>query len=179
MPLSDRQIIVWAKDGGIEPFAQQNVNPASIDLRLGNLWIDFEVPDKIIYSDIITLYPRSLRVELHNTLCKWLPLKRKPTALLAITLERIVMPDWLAGEVKLKTTPTRLGLGHPIADWVDPGYEGHLTLMLHALKQITLMEGRKVCQLVLWPGSRVDKPYRIHGHYMNQDKPTLAWTEKR
>jgi deoxycytidine triphosphate deaminase len=122
-----------------------------------------------------------LRVEIHNALCKLfrLPKERMPTALLAITHERIIMPASLAGEIKLKTTPTRKGLGHPIADWVDPGYEGHLTLMLHAVKEIKLFHGQEICQLVLWPvDGNVVKPYGKTGHYMNQVHPTLAWDKE-
>ena len=183
MPYNDTQIFEWADAGGISPFQHDNINPASIDLRLGAQWVDFEYPAKLIFATHMILYPRTLRVELHNTLCRWLPdgyAWRRPTALLAITWESVCMPDNVAGEVKLKTTPTRKGLGHPIADWVDPGYCGHLTLMLHAVKQIELRWQDKVCQLVMWPMDKAAaKPYRDTGHYMNQQWPTLAWDEEK
>lgn len=180
MPLSDLEIISWAEQDGISPYFPEDINPASIDLRLGCDWIDFEDPKHKIQSlSAITLYPRTLRVELHNMLCKWLPIRRKPTAILAITRQWIRMPSNVAGEIKLKTTPTRKGLGHPIADWIDPGYNGRLTLMLHAVKEIRLAYNQKICQLVLWPMNQAAyNPYAVHGHYMNQAVPMIAWDEE-
>lgn len=181
MPYNDAQLMRWAKSGGIIPYDRAYVNPASVDLTMGNEWIDFERPGVTIVGDVITLYPRSLGVELYNMICDRIPMLstyRKPTAILAVTAQWIVMPGNAAGEIKLKTTPTRKGLGHPIADWVDPGYAGKLTLMLHAVKQLTLKAGQRVCQLVVWPmENHPVNTYRYTGHYMHQDAPTLAWDE--
>ena len=154
------------------------INPASIDLRLSNQWRDLEAPDVVRISNYITLYPRTLRVEIHNWLAKLFKLERKPTAILASTLESIIIEPDQAASIKLKTTPTREGLGHPIADWVDPGFMGQLTLMLYANKEITLRTGSRLVQMVIFKlDGPVANPYGILGHYQDQRGPTPSWRE--
>lgn len=168
--LCDNSLIEFIKSGGIKPSEMSNVNPASIDLRIGSDWYDIsdKIP-KLLHTYAVTLYPRTtLNV-----------LLRRTTLLLATTLEIVKMPANMYGMIKLKTTPCREGLGHPIADWIDPGFEGQLTLMLHAFKEIKLLAGQRICQLVIGNlDERCLMPYVHNGHYMNQRGPTLSWRHK-
>lgn len=165
----------------VDPWDITNLNPASLDLQLGNEWIDISdsKPERFT-SDVVTIYPNSTILQLYRKLrrvLKFLP--RRPSLLLATTVETISIPDNVYAMVKLKTTPCRRGLGHPIADWVDPGFSGKLTLMLHAFKPVNLCSGQRVCQLVF---GTMQLPaavsYRVKGHYNNQTGPTLSWREK-
>lgn len=180
MVLPDHKIIDWASEGGIRPFCVDNVNPASIDLRLGRYWRDFDYQSNLIESDTFTLYPKTTMVDFWNMLAdSWigrvLRLERKPTMVLAITEEWINVYNGLAAMIKLKTTPAREGLAHPLADWVDPGYSGKLTLMLTAHKRMTLEAGRPIIQLVIEEMEQCNIPYHVRGHYNNTSVPTGSW----
>lgn len=182
MILNDREIYNWATyRGGIFPYRYDCLNPASIDLTYSGHWIDADDKSGTIRYGDVTIYPRSLSVEIWNFFANILNRDlRKPTMVLATTNEIIKMFPDTAGEVKLKTTPTREGLGHPIADWIDPGYTGKLTLMLTANRVFTLEAFDKFCQLVIHQVILVEKPYGEHGvgHYMNQMKPTRSYREE-
>lgn len=171
MFLSDREIKEWARNGGIYPYVEDHVNPASIDLTLGREWRDLEFPDITNSSDRVIIYsPLDVSI-----LSKYNSLKSMPTAILAITEEWVEIPDNMVGMIKLKSTPSRLGLAHPIADWVDPGYKGKLTLMLNAVKTLTLPVGIRVVQLTLCKLSgSVERSYAQTGHYNYQTSPTIA-----
>src|SRR3990167_2774821 len=168
MYLTDSEIYEWAEEGGIIPFRPEHINPASIDLCLGSEWRDIEYPNTLNTPDkdgnicIFKASDRNSHIHL-------------PSAILAITEEWINIPDNMVGQIKLKSTPTRMGLGHPIADWIDPGYEGKLTLMLNAVKDIRLPVGIRIVQLVLCKlGKSVSKSYLVTGHYQGQTVPMPA-----
>lgn len=183
MILVDWQLRKWALLGGIEPYVPENINPASIDLSVGTGWIDVQYPHVLHNESIITVHQITLGTLLRNAIVDLLykivgdvilPFRR-PTAVLLTTLETIKLSRTLAGQIKLKSTPTREGLGHPIADWVDNGFQGQLTLMVTANKTIVLETGRRICQLVLHTTKSPDNPYYVKGHYNQQEGPTPSW----
>lgn len=184
MILTDRQIKIWAENGNIVPYFRQHVNPASIDICVGDSWIDVEYPAD--GSQIPgTLYkPNWMYGAFYNAFRKIFPvigaaIIHRPSAVLAVTLEWIRIPDDMAASVKLKTTPTRKGLGHPVADWIDPGFQGRLTLMLNAIHDINLKKGQRIAQLVLYKLSEsVEISYQSTGHYNFRDGPMVAWDEE-
>lgn len=142
----------WAIDGGITPFDPDSINPASIDLRLGDTIVRLH-KDLKIKAEIFTIQPGE--------------------AILATTLEYIKMPNDAAGVVYLKSSLARQGLDHALAGWIDPGFEGELTMELHAHRSIMLYAGQRVVQLVLMKTlGPVAKPYA--GRYQGQRGPTEA-----
>ena len=170
--MTDSELIEWASYGGIIPFNSNNINPASVDLTLSSEWRDAEYPARLFYSEHINLHPPSLTVYLKNLFGK----KLWYTYVLACTVEYITLPDDMAASIRLKTTPTREGLAHPIADWIDPGFNGQLTLMLHANMPITVYCGDPIVQMVVYKLSKsVDKSYKETGHYYDQKGPTPSW----
>jgi hypothetical protein len=91
-------------------------------------------------------------------------------ALLATTAERVRIPDraiylsyqkpqedepshWLikgnVAELRLKSSAARNGLDHALAGWVDPGFDGTLTLELHAHRPIELFAGKAYVQMIV------------------------------
>ena len=92
--------------------------------------------------------------------------------MLASTMEYIKLPADVTAFVEGRSSIGRIGLFVENAGWVDPGFEGELTLELfNANRQpIRLQAGRRICQLVF---SRMDQPtsapYR--GKYQGQRKP--------
>lgn len=151
MILPDYKLREWAQRCGVVPFREECINPASIDLRVST-------------AKVITLQG----VE-H---CNPERLLLKPgDAVLVCTIEYIRMPGHCAGVVYLKSSLARQGLDHALAGFVDPGFEGQLTLELHAHCPVVLIHGQRIIQLTL---SRLEgepeMPYS--GRYQGQRGPT-------
>lgn len=167
------------------PYNPEHINPASVDLTLDNTWIDTANLNEIIMGDYITLYPpstwRELTYKLAKRLYDWGIIKtrpiHKPTAVLARTVEMVCIPIDYAGDVKLKSSSARNGLDHALAGWIDPGFQGTITLELHAHRPVTYKAGDRICQLMLYRMEYVpEKPY--NGRYQNQVLPTPARPQK-
>ena len=69
---------------------------------------------------------------------------------LGTTLEWIKLPNNITAFVEGRSSIGRLGLFIQNAGWVDPGFEGNITLELYNANQvpIELSSGRRICQLV-------------------------------
>lgn len=150
MILADRQLHEWAREN-VNPYDPDCINPASIDLKLGGEFVDLEL-DKRFRSNIITLSPGD--------------------AILATTLEYIKMPTNRVGVLYLKSSLARQGLDHALAGFVDPGFEGQLTMELHSHRPVRLRPGQRIVQLVLYECYKPTRPY--NGRYQGQKGPTRA-----
>lgn len=127
----------------VSPFDPANVQPASIDLRLGS---SFRVPERqLAYIDLedvpeVTTNPHLSpeRFTLHPG-----------EFVLGSTLERITVPNHLTMYIDGKSSLGRLGLAaHVTAGYFDPGWDGIGTLELVNLfpVPIVLRPGRLICQ---------------------------------
>lgn len=144
MILSDKTIIEMRKQGTllIEPLSEGQIQPASVDIRLGNTFgivedtaggiitMDSKITYKTIKSDKYLLLPGQF--------------------VLAATIEYIRLPDNLTAFVEGRSSLGRMGLFIQNAGWVDPGFEGEITLELFNANRcaIELQSGRRVGQLV-------------------------------
>ena len=82
---------------------------------------------------------------------------------LASTMEYFRLPDNLTAFVEGRSSIGRLGLFIQNAGWVDPGFEGEITLELFnaSSSAIELKAGRRVGQLVFAQmDCSAEKPYR-------------------
>lgn len=97
--------------------------------------------------------------------------------LLASSLERFVLPDWLSAELKDKSTLARRGLALQNTI-LEPGWEGFLTIEIsnHGIERVLLKVGQPIGQLVFHTLDKpTEQPYR--GKYQNQeDRPVGAIT---
>ena len=163
MILSDKTILEMLAAGTlkISPMEREQVQPASVDIRLGNTFsvvedspagvipLDGEIRYKTITSDTYVLLPNQF--------------------VLATTREYFDLPDDLTAFVEGRSSLGRLGLFIQNAGWVDPGFQGEITLELYNANRcaIELKAGRRVGQLVF---ARMDSvalnPYR--GKYQGQ-----------
>lgn len=88
---------------------------------------------------------------------------------LAETLERITLPDCVSAQLALKSSRAREGLEHLMAGYVDPGFEGRLTLELQnarCLHPIPLWPGMRIGQLVFHKMAMTpNKNYSVTGRY--------------
>jgi dCTP deaminase len=152
--IAERVIIVEP----IEPF---QVQPASIDLRLGrhflkidentmeSLSLDSELPYIQIEKDEIIIPPHSF--------------------LLATTVEVIRIPANVTAFVEGRSSIGRMGLFIQNAGWVDPGFEGNITLELFNANRLPLRlsAGRRICQIVFaFMDQATRTPYK--GKYQGQ-----------
>jgi dCTP deaminase len=165
--LSDRSLKEYMSTGRlvVEPVTPDQIQPASIDCRLDRNFLVVEdrnmniidLNSEVLYreynGDSITIPPHSF--------------------LLATTMEYIKLPDDLTAFVEGRSSIGRIGLFIQNAGWVDPGFEGQITLELYNANSlpIRLEAGRRICQLVF---CRMDQaalsPYR--GKYQGQRRTT-------
>ncbi|MDO4911700.1 MAG: dCTP deaminase [Corynebacterium sp.] len=178
MLLSDRDIRKEIESGalGIEPFDASLIQPSSIDVRMDRFFRVFNnskythIDPKLQQDELTTL----VEVEGDD------PFVLHPGEfVLGATLERFSLPAHLAGRLEGKSSLGRLGLlTHSTAGFIDPGFEGHITLELSNVANlpISLWPGMKVGQLALFTlSSPAEVPYgagSLGSKYQGQRGPT-------
>lgn len=129
------------------------IQPASIDLRLGNEFIYWTGTGK-------NAYEKRKVTKSEFTL-------KQGQFILAKTLEFVDIPNWLAAQVDGKSTFGRQGvLVHITAGFIDPGFKGVITLEVKNVgyETMPLRAGMKFCQLVLHQlSSPALRPYGSDG----------------
>jgi len=162
VPLPDYEIHhLCKKHAMVLPFDPELVNPASIDVLLGDR-IMIEVAD-------------SPELQIHGISGHtaedpyWL---QPGEFCLAETREIFNLPDFIAAQFVLKSSRAREGLEHLLAGYCDPGWHGsRLTL--------ELQNARRMHPIALWPGMKIGqmvfhkmegipaRSYAITGRYCN------------
>jgi dCTP deaminase len=155
--LCDRSIVV-------EPLAdlELQLQPASIDLRLGSQFRRAVKPsvevDEVAEGADFVLGPGEFA--------------------LGTTLERVRVPPDLVARVEGRSSIGRLAiLVHATAGFIDPGFEGEITLELANLgpAPASLRVGARICQIVFHVlTSPVERPYgpARGSKYAGQKGPT-------
>lgn len=118
MVLSDRTIKKLLEDGSlsISPLEEMQIQPASVDIRLGDTYSVVEdLPSGIISLDAEIPY-KTIRAERYLLL--------PGQFVLATTMEYISLPDDLTAFVEGRSSLGRMGLFIQNAGWVDPGFRG-------------------------------------------------------
>ena len=176
---NDRTIIEYCNHSAlVAPFDPANVNPASIDLRLGT---SYRLPalSQLAYETYIDMplkfdipqwgdeqYMDASGIEL-------LP----GQFILCSTLETVHIPAGACAELFSKSSTGRIGLEHLHAGWIDPGFVGQLTLEFKnvAPLPILLVPGKCYMQMVVHdltaPAAR---DYSQTGRYQGQVGATPA-----
>ena len=144
MILSDKTIMrmVEEKSLVINPLTPEQIQPASVDIRLGNTFsIAGDTSTGIITLDAPIEY---------NTITTDTYLILPGQFVLATTMEYFELPDDLTAFVEGRSSLGRMGLFIQNAGWVDPGFKGEITLELFNANRcaIELKAGRRVGQLV-------------------------------
>lgn len=144
----------------IKPFNPERVQPASYDLALGNDFIVFDAHDQL-YIDLANPHDESSR-KVSRTQQEGLTL-HPGEFVLGVTEERVTIPDNLVARLEGKSSIGRLGLLiHVTAGFVDPGWDGNLTLEIYNVRKvpIILRPGLPFCQLSFTRmQAPADKPY--------------------
>lgn len=196
---NDRLIREWACTGGVTPYAGDCVNPASLDLRLGNtirrphpIWerlssvdIDQKIADGTIEQLPKWGDPTEFSIE-------WL---RHGEFVLLHSLEFVRIPPEAASILVLKSSRGRDGMNHSHSGWGDPGFGypraelrnaaissvhgsgAQWTFEIYNLAKwpIKLVAGSKAIQMIMMDMREAPElDYRHTGHYVYQSGPTVA-----
>lgn len=148
----------------IAPFEPQNLQPASVDLTLDNMFTELTG-----YSSIYADMPRAGTTEhpdgyKHTTVSDGEYFDLRPGRfVLASTVEHVTIPDFLVGEVRDKSSVARLGLSLLPAGYIDPGFRGHITLEIvnHTRHVWCLKPGMLICQILFY--RMHNKPIHAYG----------------
>jgi dCTP deaminase len=165
----------------ITPFDEKLVNPASIDLRLGNTMAGYK---RWIYvSNTKATYPCESVIDVKSKadmeLIPWgIPdggFVIHPNILyLAHTAERI-RTKTLVSQLMGKSSVARLGISvHQTAGYGDPGFNGQYTLEISCIHPVRLYAGMQIAQMQfsLVTGDLTD--YQDAGHYTGQQSGPVA-----
>jgi dCTP deaminase len=156
--LCDHEIHNLARRGLVSPFQAELVNPASLDVRLGeNLLVEQpKVPALLPLSIVGHTKENPFMLQPHQFV-------------LAETAEEFDFPDCVAGQLALKSSRAREGIEHLLAGYIDPGYKGRLTLELQnarSLHAVALWPGMRIAQIVFHKMSMLPgRSYALTGRY--------------
>lgn len=155
MVLRDMNIVQMMAEGVFDGASIANINPASIDLALGEEIrdVDGHLIDRLGKNDEFVIKPNQF--------------------VLAHTLEKINMPVNLLGIVKGKSSLARKGLIIEFAGFIDPGFSGQITLELKNVsdKPVVLKKHMRICQLCFLEMKGIPRyPYGSDNdsHYQHQ-----------
>ena len=176
--LSDGTILRLVEDGRIrvDPWDESLVQPASIDLRLGD---SFRVFHNHRTASIDLREPPTNLTE-QVTVGEDEPFLIHPGEFcLGRTLEWVELPDDIVARIEGKSSLGRLGLiVHATAGFCDPGWRGTLTLELNNLTRvpIKLYPGLPIAQLSFMTlDAPARRPYgheELGSHYQGQVEAT-------
>src|SRR5437588_3952149 len=149
MVLSDRTIARLLAEGRIEidPYDDSLLQPSSVDVRVDRF---FRVFHNARYPYIDVREPQEDLTELVEMPTDQPFILHPGEFVLGSTLERVQLPDDLVARLEGKSSLGRLGLLiHSTAGFIDPGWDGHVTLELSNVANlpITIYYAMKIGQL--------------------------------
>ncbi len=149
MVLSDATIARYLAEGKIEidPYDESLLQPSSVDVRVDRL---FRVFHNNRYPFIDVKAEQAELTELVEVDDEHPFILHPGEFVLGSTLERIKLPDDLVARLEGKSSLGRLGLLiHSTAGFIDPGWDGHVTLELSNVANlpITIYPGMKIGQI--------------------------------
>ena len=161
MILSDGDIDHIIKSGKaflVNPYNEENLQPNSVDLTLGD--------------ELKKLNGKSIDLRQSSY-------KLKPQEfLLGSTMEKIHMPHDLCGHIDGKSSIGRLGVFIENSGFVDSGFTGNITLEIYNAsdKEFELYHGMDICQILFQTlTSPVRKPYGMrNNHYQGSEGTVLS-----
>jgi dCTP deaminase len=176
--LSDRTITRLIGEGriGIDPFDAGLIQPSSVDVRVDRFFRVFR-NSRYPYIDVKQEQEQLTEVvEIEDDE----PFILHPGEfVLGSTLERVTLPDDLVARLDGKSSLGRLGLLiHSTAGFIDPGWDGHVTLELSnvASLPITIYHAMKIGQISFMQMTEpAESPYgtsSLGSKYQGQRGPT-------
>src|SRR5947209_18287387 len=176
--LSDATIARFLAEGLIEidPYDESLLQPSSVDVRVDRL---FRVFHNNRYPFIDVKVEQEELTELVEVDAEQPFILHPGEFVLGSTLERVRLPDDIVARLEGKSSLGRLGLLiHSTAGFIDPGWDGHVTLELSNVANlpITIYRGMKIGQISFVQLSEpAETPYgtgEIGSKYQGQRGPT-------
>ena len=147
----------------LEPYDENAIGPASIDLTLSNQLRIFNSNHKIIEEDID-----------YKKITKLINISEgyilKPSELvLGITQEKVTLPENICGWLNSRSRFARIGLmSHITAPFIAPGVSNKQVLEIYNAgpNKIKLTPGTKICQIVF---HECKGKFKYQGKWKNQE----------
>lgn len=123
----------------VKPFKEENLQPASYDLSIG------EIKKQI---DGILLPNESVLIS---------------------TKERVELPNNVAAFIKSRSSLARVGVSSDFGGWIDPGYRGNITLYVKNLsnRPMKISEVDRFTQIIFLEVKGVEEGY--NGNYQDSN----------
>lgn len=178
--MSDRDIRASIEAGqiGLEPLDMSLLQPSSFDVRIDRF---FRLFDNHKYAFIDPAEPQEELTRFVEVAADEPFILHPGEFVLGSTYEFVKLPDNVAARLEGKSSLGRLGLvTHSTAGFVDPGFNGHVTLELSnmATLPIKLWPGMKIGQLCFFQlSSPSETPYgsaKYLNRYQGQRGPTAS-----
>lgn len=126
----------------IQPFIKDNVQPASIDVRIADkILIPFTNKKYLLITDEVEY----AQMDISDYILE------PGGFILASTIERVTLPNDIAALLTGRSSIGRMGLTvHATAGWIDPGFQGNITFEIKNIgfEAVKLREGDKIGQIV-------------------------------
>lgn len=151
MIFNDKTLHEYIQNGFIEidPIGNLDVQvqPAGIDLRLDKEFMSYQDGDFPIDCSTDEAMEH-LEVEKEDDYLALPPRE----FILGSTIEKVSLPDDVAGWIVGRSSITRLGIHVHCAGIVEPGYEGHITLGFFNFnhREVRLWYGMRIAKLVIF-----------------------------
>ena len=181
MILSDKDIKKILKKGDLlfsPELEPDQIGPASIDLKLSPIFKTFNT-QKHSLLDIKKGLPPNFTIT-HKLNIGENFILHPGDFILASTVEYIKVPDNIAVRVEGKSSLARMGILVHTAGFIDPGFEGTITLEISNQSNlaIAIYPGMYICQVAVeYLSSPAEVPYnkRKKSLYLKQKEPTEAY----
>jgi dCTP deaminase len=160
---------IHSGDIRVEPFTDDQVGPASVDLHLGNQFRVFkrvrdifhvtEAADYESVTDLLTIDDGDYFVLMPGETAH------------GLTRERVTLPDNLCGWLQGRSRFARIGLMvHITASFMHPGIDNHQTLEMNNAgpMPLAIRPGIKICQFVF---EETVGTGHYTGRFQYQEKP--------
>jgi dCTP deaminase len=141
-------------------FKESNIGPASVDLCLDQVKVWSVVRESFIRKQVD-----------EDTNQYYLNLGK---FFLCNTEEYIKVPNSHCAEIFMRSSWARKSLGHKMAGFIDPGFEGQITLELETNTGVYIPKGERIVQIVY---HRLTEESKVSytGKYLKQKGPTEAY----
>ena len=165
MVLNDVDLLCLAEQGMVTPIPRPNhISCCSIDLTIGS---------QIQIESLDTENGPWVPVDITE------PYLIKPKQrILAHTEEYICIPDGYSAQILLRSTAARMGWNHALAGWIDPSFQGQITLELTndlQLHELQLEKGQRLIQMIVFKLSAPPaRNYEATGNYQRQTGATIS-----
>ena len=150
MPVYSDKAILEALENGIlsiEPLHLNNIQPASIDLTLGDK-VETLLPGEIDLAspDMEDIKQRTQTHDIRSGF------RLEPnTYVVGYTAEYLKFSTFINGRIDTRNSLARCGLDISAGSYINPGFEGHMPLVIRNLGSSSLvLHGIRICQLEIF-----------------------------